>query len=147
MSYQFEELFSEILDDNREVLEEIEPFEHPLVVLLRKCLEEQESMLERLIEEFEEGKTELKDIKTNCSALFHANQKVNPYFADWKRATGWIGYKDDNPSKELMESLKEKLGVMQDDLIKIASKLDEEYGESTAKYFIPTFYLPEERVD
>ncbi|WP_031544615.1 hypothetical protein [Salinicoccus luteus] len=147
MSYQFEELFSEILDDNRKVLEDIEPFEHPLVVLLRKCLEEQESMLERLIEEFEEGETGLKDIKTNCSALFHANQKVNPYFAEWRRATGWIGYKDDNPSKELMESLKEKLGVMQDDLIEIASKLDEEYGESTTKYFIPTFYLPEERVN
>ncbi|MFC3418307.1 hypothetical protein ACFOLA_02135 [Salinicoccus hispanicus] len=147
MSYQFEELFTDIQKDNRIVLDEIEPFEHPLVVLLRSCLEEQEYMLERLIEEFEEGETELKDIKTNCSALFHANQKVNPYFAEWRRATGWIGYKDDNPSKELMASLQKMLDDMQDDLIEIASKLDEEYGESTTKYFIPTFYLPEERVN
>jgi len=56
-------LFSEVLKNNHKMLKAIEPYDHPILILLRESIKEQQNMLEALVVKYEEVQPDLKDIK------------------------------------------------------------------------------------
>ncbi len=129
--------FYNILECNQDVLDEIEPYDHPLLSLLSESLTNQYCNLKQLVEKSHNNTPNLEEIKKNCAIVYHANQVANPFYEQWGRAIKWI----DSPSEAIFESVGKKIENMQKALEKAAEELQKAYGEMEVKYFIPTFYL------
>ncbi|WP_398574449.1 hypothetical protein [Staphylococcus equorum] len=139
-------LFSKAIEDNQDILVSIQPYEHPLVILFRTSLKEQESTLHNLLSIFNKEEPSLGQVKIDCATLYHANQVAILHFNDWGRAVSWsdsYGATD----RKVFILLNEKVSNMQSLLVDAAIELQQNYGDSNVKYFIPTFYLSKQEME
>ncbi|WP_040285361.1 hypothetical protein [Sporosarcina koreensis] len=139
MSNQVNQLFNEILDENKQAVEQIGTYDHPLLILLKQSLQDQQSALRDLLPEFEATEQpQLSSFKNPCTHVYHANEVSMPFYESWKRAIGWMP----DPSREIEKDLSRLMENMHHHLLEAAQQLESEYGTQSVKYVIPTFYLP-----
>ncbi|MET3574163.1 hypothetical protein ACFFIY_01330 [Bhargavaea ullalensis] len=132
-------LLEEACSDNRRALELLGNYDHPAVILLRTALEDQENQLKQLVSQFRETDLPaLEDIKTYCTASYHANEVIGPFFESWKRAVGWM----DDPSGAAVDEVGPIVKDMKSLFEKAAVQLEKTYGRLEVKYVVPDVYFP-----
>lgn len=138
--------FSNALKDNQDTLVSIQSYVHPLVILFRTSLEEQKSALYNLLSIFNKEEPNLGQVRIDCATLYHANQVAILHFNDWERAVSWSDSYG-APDKKVFILLNGKISNMQSLLVDAAIELQQKYGDSNVKYFIPTFYLSKQEME
>lgn len=139
MSSKLQSLFSDVLSSTEQVLKETEPFDHPLLTLVRAAMDEQKQTLEKLLPELQdEEEAELATVREEISIVYHCHEIANPLFSAWNRANGWM----DLPSKPVAKKLKPLFPEMKKNLEDAAMELENIYGEEEIKFVVPTFYIP-----
>lgn len=139
MSTKLQVLFSDVLSSTNQLLEEIKPFDHPLLTLIRATLKEQQQTLHKLLPELkDEERAKLAEVKEEISIIYHCHEVSSPVFGAWNRANGWM----DLPSKPVAEKLKPLFPKMKKNLEDAAIELENIYGVEDIKFVVPTFYIP-----
>lgn len=139
MTTKLQDLFSDVLSSTNRLLEDTEPFDHPLLTLVREAMKEQKQTLEKLMPELkDEEEAELATVREYISIVYHDHEVANPLFGAWGRANDWM----DLPSKPVFEKLKPLFPEMKKNLEDAAMELEKIYGEEEIKFVVPTFYIP-----
>lgn len=139
MSSKLQSLFSDVLSSTEKVLKETEPFDHPILTLVRAAMDEQKQTLEKLLPELQdEEEAELEEVKEEISIVYHCHEIADPLFSAWNRANDWM----DLPSKPVAKKLKPLFPEMKKNLEDAAMELENIYGEEEIKFVVPTFYIP-----
>ncbi|WP_409305105.1 hypothetical protein [Peribacillus sp. SCS-155] len=139
MTTKLQQLFCEVLSKTEKILEATEPYNHPLLTLVRSSLEEQEEALRKLIPELnEENNAKLSEIREYISIVYHDHELANPTFRSWKRANVWMKL----PSENIVNELELLFPEMKKNLEEAAMELEKIYGKEDVKFVVPTFYIP-----
>ncbi|MDW0109843.1 hypothetical protein [Sporosarcina aquimarina] len=139
MPSKLEQLFSEIHQENKRSIAAIGSFRHPLLQLLKKALEDQDSALNSLSEILPtQSPLPLSAFKKECTHIYHANEVAMPFYESWARAVDWIP----DESTQIKQDLGQSMNKMHSKLETVAQILEQTYGHMEVKYVVPTFYLP-----
>lgn len=131
-------LFFGVSDCNQQLQSGIAPFDHPLLTLLKKLVDEQKRTLDQLLPQLEGERAELEKVKECISVIYHGHEAASPIFFSWKRANKWMNL----PSKEKAERLALVMEKMKRYLEEAAAELEEVYGFENIKFVVPSFYIP-----
>lgn len=140
MTTKLENLFSSVLKSTEQVLEETEPFEHPILTLFRASLKEQKECLEMLLPKLKEDEkeAELATVKEHITIVYHVHEVAEPLASAWKRACDWM----DLPGKSVTGNVESLFEDMKKDLEDAAVELENIYGDEEIKFVVPSFYNP-----
>ncbi|MDO3413266.1 hypothetical protein QWJ34_26175 [Saccharibacillus sp. CPCC 101409] len=139
MSGELHDLFAEVYDEVKAVLDETEGMSHPLVVLFRTSLEDERGAFERLLPALEREKPELESFKKDCSIVYLNDEIAESAFRAWLRAVDWMDHAD----SEEASKLENRFPGMKDTLKKAAAKMEDIYGAAKIKYVVPALYQPQ----
>ncbi|GKV68583.1 hypothetical protein NCCP2716_10810 [Sporosarcina sp. NCCP-2716] len=139
MSNQVDNLFRDSESANAQAIELIGTYDHPLLVLLKQTLTDQQSALRTLVSETEgQDHPPIASFKNACTHVYHANEVSMPFYESWERAVTWMP----DPSQAIQEKLGPLMKSMHGNLQEAAQLLESAYGYMAVKYVIPSFYLP-----
>ncbi|RJS60195.1 hypothetical protein CJ483_09050 [Bacillus sp. PK3_68] len=131
-------MFFEISECNCQLQSGVAPFDHSLLILLKKLLDEQKETLDKLLPQLGSEEIELEKVKEFISIVYHDHEVASPIFHSWKRANKWMKL----PSEEEAERLTPVMEKMKRHLEEAAMELEKIYGSENIKYVIPSFYIP-----
>lgn len=130
------EVLTDVEDQVNQTLDEIEEMEHPLVILFRTSLKEEQSALARLLPKLKGSEPPIEEIKNDLSIVYQNDEIVEPTFRAWLRAVKWMDHKDSEEAKKLENRFP---GIKK--LLKEAgSELKEIYGAPDVKFVVPAYY-------
>lgn len=140
MSTDLKQLFLHSLETTNHVLEKVKPYDHPLLTLLKKELQNQQQMLSSILDVFNQqgGNPSLDSFKQQCSVVYHANEVATSFSNSWLRSVDWMQPSSKGIALEVESEMKQIKKLLSD----AAGKIQELYGKEAVKYVIPTFYLP-----
>lgn len=139
MSAQLEQMFTEIRNENKNAIDTIGTYQHPLLILLKQTLEDQKNVLDSLLMDLTaQSDPPLTSLKKDCTHVYHANEVAMPFYESWMRAVKWMP----DESSSIEKSLGDSMTMMHEKLEHAARTLEADHGHMAVKYMIPTFYLP-----
>ncbi len=139
MSSHVRDLFSEILAESTEAAELAGAYDHPLLILLKQTLTDQQSALDQLVEVLDrQDQPPVSAFQNSCTQVYHANEAAMPFYEAWTRAISWMP----DPCESVRSQLGRLMTSSHDKLEEAAQQLKEENGYMAVKYVIPSFYLP-----
>ncbi|MCQ4085425.1 hypothetical protein [Saccharibacillus sp. JS10] len=132
-------LFGSVLEEVEQVLKETVDMSHPLVILFRTALEDEQKALRNLLPMLQKTDVRLEDFRTDCSIVYLNDEIVESTFRAWRRAVDWIDHED---SKEAAK-LENRFPKIKQILTEAATEIENTYGDDTSKYVIPVLYRPQ----
>ncbi|MDO7905190.1 hypothetical protein Q5741_02020 [Paenibacillus sp. JX-17] len=135
-----QERFAAIMAGVRQTLEETASMTHPLVVLFRTALEDEQAALVRLLSRLKEERTPpLSEIKNDISIIYLNDEVVESTFRAWLRAVQWMDHADSCEAIQLENRFPEIKQLLR----KAAEELKQLYGASAIKFVVPALYQPQ----
>ncbi|WOV84256.1 hypothetical protein PGH26_15545 [Sporosarcina jeotgali] len=139
MTTHLKNLFSEVQCESAQAIAAIGSYDHPLLVLLKQTLTDQQASLRLLLDELtDQSNPPLSSFKKECTHVYHANEVAMPFYESWARAVNWVP----DESAKIEQKLGNSMHVIHTKLEEAAEVLEKDYGHMEVKYVIPTFYLP-----
>lgn len=140
MSTDLKQLFLQASEATNRVMDKVEPYNHPLLTLLQKELQNQQQMLTSILDIFnqQDGNPSLDSFKQQCSVVYLANEMATSFSDSWLRSVDWM----QPPSKAVASEVELEMKQIKKSLSVAAGKIQELHGKEAVKYVIPTFYLP-----
>ncbi len=132
-------LFSSVLEQVEKTLKETADMSHPLVVLFRTALEDEQEALRNLLPLLKQDSPALEDFKTDCSIVYLNDEIVESTFRAWRRAVDWMDHDD----SEEAAKLENRFPGIKKTLTEAAAEIEHAYGDDASKYVVPVLYRPQ----